>query len=82
MYSYTLNLKGFIPKHTSPLKKKDLPKYISIEKVLNKNNIFKYWKTCLVVCTDSNSSSSQILLRFGPQPSTTSVFYTVYVHNQ
>ncbi len=69
MYLYTLILKGFIPKTHHPFQKKVLNfnklliKYISIEKllVLNKNKVLKYWKTCLHVCTDSNSSSSQIL---------------------
>lgn len=49
MYLYTLNLKGFIPKRIVPLCEKNLIKYISIEKVLNKNKVLSIWKNVLIV---------------------------------
>lgn len=81
MYLYTLILKGFMPKHTVPFRKKNfnkhLIKYISIKTllVLNKNKVLKYWKTFLNVCTDS--FLSQIILGFGTGPTVTSVFLFV-----
>lgn len=70
--------KGFHSKTRRPFEKRvvNLIKYISIEKVLvlNKNKVLKYWKTCLNVCTESNSFLSQILFCFGPGPAITSAF--------